>query len=263
MGGLIQTKGTQRLARLFNDRFDKGSIATARGVNSSSPLSLAAAFRDSTRDLLTISDAFIAQFAGAGWPADGDDFLYPSATMKASAPTAANNVLNFTLPAGVAAIPAASSIAKGSAVFSLDNRNTIPRGTVVNTVSAVGAGGTFSVTLVDRTSAANPVPVTVPVGETICFTQGKHEQLVRRWRWYLRYDLKPDHHAAIRRAISTALDDQQFLKVTFQAVEDTAQKALTIVETQLNKKFEFDDTYFMHIILMTQQTTAPDPLDPQ
>jgi hypothetical protein len=262
MGSLIQTKGTQRLARLFNDRFDKGSIPTARGVSNSSPLSLAAAFRDTTQDLLTISDAFIAQFAGAGWPADGDDFLYPSATLKAFAPTSATNVLNFALP-GVAAIPATSSIAKGSAVVSLDNRNTIPRETIVNTVSAVGAGGTFSVTLVDRTPAANPVPVTVPVGERICFTQGKHEQLVRRWRWYLKYDLKPDHHAAIRRAISTALDDQQFIKVTFQTVEDIAQKALTIVETQLNKKFEFDDTYLMHIILMTQQTTAPDPLDPQ
>jgi hypothetical protein len=29
MGGLIQTKGTQRLARLFNNRFDAGGPLTA------------------------------------------------------------------------------------------------------------------------------------------------------------------------------------------------------------------------------------------
>jgi hypothetical protein len=36
MGSLIQTKGTQRLARLFNNRFDKGSIGQTRQVKNSS-----------------------------------------------------------------------------------------------------------------------------------------------------------------------------------------------------------------------------------
>ena len=36
MGALIQTKGTQRLARLFNNRFDKGSIDQTRNVQTSS-----------------------------------------------------------------------------------------------------------------------------------------------------------------------------------------------------------------------------------
>src|SRR5262249_16124362 len=109
------------------------------------------------------------------------------------------------------------------------------------------------------------VSVTISAGppvERICFTQGRHEQLVRRWRWYLKYDLQPENHVAIRRAISNALNDSNFKKITFQAIEDT-QRVLVNVETQLDSNFEFDDRFFMHIILMTHQTTSPDPIDQQ
>jgi len=262
MGGLIQTKGTQRLAKLFNNRFDDSAngISAARMVGP-----LRAAFNDSSLSLLTISDRFIAQNAIAGsWPPNGNDYLYPSATMTTTNPTggAASNILNFKLPAGIATIP--NAIAPGSAVCSLDARKTIPRGTKVGAVSAVtgGAGGTFNVTLVDKNSA--PANVTVTNLERISFAKGKHEQLVRRWRWYLKHDLAPANHTSIRSAISLALEDTDFnfTKISFQTIEDT-QKVLVATEQNLDNTDEPDDTYRMSIVLVTLATTAPDPLDPQ
>src|SRR5258707_9571519 len=102
MGALIQTKGTQRLARHFNDRFDTGSIDPTRGVGNMAngvARTLRNAFADGSLDLLAISDMFIAQNAGAGWPTDGNDFLYPSATMIPTNTGVNTSTLQFRLPA--------------------------------------------------------------------------------------------------------------------------------------------------------------------
>ena len=105
MGALIQTKGTQWLARFFNQRFDAGSIATTRAVQNliggtatSLKVAFAAAF-DST-PLLTISDAFIAQYASANptWYNNGRDALYPSTTLIAQA--VAGSQITFNNPPG-------------------------------------------------------------------------------------------------------------------------------------------------------------------
>ena len=263
MGALIQTKGTQRLAKLFNDRFDAGSMPSTRGVAgtfSGSPINLRDSFRNVSLDLLAISDLFIAQNAvAASWTPDGNDFLYPSATLRATNATGSTNTLSFALPSGFANIPAGSYVTVGSAVSSLDARKTIPKGTVAGAPTAP-VGGVFNVPLLDKNGA--PVNVSITNQERICFNKGKHEQLVRRWRWYLRNDLLPENHAAMRRAISNALDDPAFRRITFQTIEDK-QRVVAIAETQLDGNLEFDDVYHMRIILMTQQTTAPDPLDPQ
>src|SRR6516164_8441550 len=151
MGSLIQTKGTQRLAKLFNNCFDDSAtgIGLARTLTSSSGL-LPDAFAASVT-LDTISDNFIAQHAVAGsWAADLNDILYPSATLTASAATAGTNVLNFTLPVGFAIpLSANCAIAPRSTVCNLAPKNTIPAGTFVGAVTA-GAGRNFTVTLVDR-----------------------------------------------------------------------------------------------------------------
>ena len=100
MGGLIQTKGTQRLAKLFNGCFDDSvtGITLARTLTSSTGL-LTDAFAAANVNLDFISDNFIAQHASAGsWIADLNDVLYPSATLTASLATVGANVLNFTLP---------------------------------------------------------------------------------------------------------------------------------------------------------------------
>jgi hypothetical protein len=257
MGALIQTKGTQRLAKLLNNRFDDSGtgIDFARTVKSSSG-SLLDAFANAQLDLLTVSDMFIAQNAVSGsWTTDLNDFLYPSATLKAASAVTANNVLTFTLPTGITALGAGCVIAKDAKVCSLAARKSIPKGTTVSLAPTL-SGSTLTVTLSGN--------VTVAKDEMISFAKGNHERLVRRWRWYLKYDLSPANHAAIKRAISAALSDNDFdfKKITFQTVEDM-QDVLVTTQKRLNNNDEFDDAYLMHVLLKTQATSAPDPLDPQ
>jgi hypothetical protein len=261
MGALIQTKGTQRLAKLLNNRFDDtGGMTLARKV-ASSVSSLSDAFANAAFNLWEISDKFIAQNAvTATWPADGNDFLYPGATMTTTNPSGApaTNVVNFTFAAGfTAGMPAA--IAQGVPVSSLDTRK-IPKGTFVGAAPVIN-GRNFSVTLVDKSN--NPVNVSLTNGEKINFAKNKHAQLVRRWRWYLQHDLKPENHVAIRNAISDALSDTSFTKIIFQTVEDTQRVLVTPLSKFNPNSEELDDDMHMHILLLTQSTTAPDRLDPQ
>ena len=223
-------------------------------------------FKKGANSLWEISDAFIAQNATttATWPDGGNDVLYPSATMKVDAlvfipgtgpvpvPVLVPNKLQFKLPLGVVDIP--TYIDEKAKVSCLNKRKKIPRGTTVTAKSIVDADGTFTITFSG--------PVSAQKGDLVSFAKGKHEQLVRRWRWYLKSDLLAENSSAIRQAISSALDDDDFKKITFQAIEDT-QKVHTRIETLLGNDLEFGDDYILHLVLMTQQTTAPDPLDPQ
>jgi hypothetical protein len=266
MGGLINTKGTQRLAEWFNKTFDDSAtgLSFARTVSNGTD-TLPGAFKKAGNSLLDISDAFIAQqqHAGSTWPAGGNDVLYPSATMQiTSVVTTTPPVLRFTLPAGISTRPtfivAPSGATPGSAVSCTikTGRKKMLRGTTVTAVTApTGAPATFDVTVSNPTSAAP--------GDFVTFALGSHQMLVRRWRWYLKNDLRAENDTAIQDAISSALSDGDFKKITFQAIEDTQQKVITSTETRLGTDFEFDDAYHLHIVLMTQQTTAPDPLDPQ
>jgi hypothetical protein len=261
MGGLIQTKGTQRLLNLFNNLFDKNTLGTMRTgpATNSKGLSVLSAFPDSSNDLLGISDAFIAQYATAPatWPSDkpATDLFYPSATMVLSSAVNNATTLTFNTAATLTTIPA--YIAQNASVTSLDSRAGIPRGTIVsnNPSAPAAAGGSFTVTVSNK--------VTLRQGERITFNSQKHPQLVRRWRWYLNYDLLDQNHSEIRRAISRALSDATFTSVKFHTIEDT-QRVVTTVQQQLDVNNEFDDTSFhMHILLMTQRTTSTDDLDPQ
>jgi len=100
------------------------------------------------------------------------------------------------------------------------------------------------------------------VGDQVSFAQGKHERLVRRWRWYLEKDLRPENNDAIRQAISAALDNDDYKKVCFQTVEDT-QRVIATPQSALDNSDELSDDMEMHILLLTQSTTSPDKLDPQ
>lgn len=260
LGALIQTKGTQRLARLFNNRFDDSGtgMSFARAVGSSGG-ALPAAFANKNNDLFAISEMFIAQNAVlATWTADLNDFLYPSATLKAANAVNNNNVLTFSLPAGFAAqgLGAQCVIAQNAAVCSLEPGKRIAKGITVSQAPAINvAANTLTVTL-----SAN---VTVAQNDMISFAKGRHEQLVRRWRWYLQNDLKQENSAAIRTAISNALADPSFTKILFHTVEDT-QKVIVTPRSKLTANTdELDAEQHMEILLLTQSTTAPDRLDPQ
>jgi hypothetical protein len=267
MGGLIQTKGTQRLAKLFNNRFDAGGPLTAAlNVKSSGNtlhpgnVLLPAAFAQASLDLLAISDLFIAQNALSGWPNDWNDFLYPSATMAATNTSNATATLQFTVAPG-APLAAGSPesvpnfIAQGAAVSNLTAAGKIPHGTTVSSVVVnVPPSPNFSVNL--------SAPVKVNAGDLISFAKGKHEQLVRRWRWYLGNDLLPENHTGIRSAISNALNDPTYIKITFQTVEDKQHVVVTPF-SKVDNSDEFGVDMIMQILLLTQSTTAPDRLDPQ
>lgn len=263
MGGLINTKGTQRLANLFNSRFSDlnsaGKWISTGAVPKTFGGTLSDAFDKNAFDLLKISDSFIAQNATAGanlWPVDGNDILYPGATMTTTA--ASNNTsLSFNLPAGISALPVGSMITSGASVISLDKRGSIKKDTTVaQAVVTVGNPNTLAVTLSQNAN-------NVSNGERISFITGTHQRLVRRWRWYLSHDLKSENDSAIKNAISSALDDSDFQSITFQAIEDT-QRVVTRIEQQLDpSNVAFINKFILHLVLMTQQTTAPDLLDPQ
>lgn len=267
MGGLINTKGTQRLANLFNSRFSNlnaaGKWKSTGIVPKTFAGTLSDAFDKNGFDLLKISDSFIAQNASATanlWPPDGNDILYPGATMITTAVSSSTS-LSFNLPAGINALSGGSMIANGASVISLDQRGSIPKDTIVAAAPVItaGTGGNPSTLTVTLSQNAN----NIKIGERICFITGAHQRLVRRWRWYLSHDLKPENDSVIQNAISTALDDSDFQSITFQAIEDT-QRVVTSIEQQLDlNNIAFINSFILHIVLLTEPTTAPDPLDPQ
>ncbi len=141
MGSLIQTKGTQRLANLFNSRFSNlntaGKWTSTNAVPKTFTGTLSDAFDKDALDLLKISDSFIAQNASAGanlWPADGNDILYPSATMTTTAASSSTTLL-FNLPCGINALSSGSMIKNGASVISLDKRGSIQKDTTVTSAS--------------------------------------------------------------------------------------------------------------------------------
>src|SRR5882672_4271260 len=175
MGGLIQTKGTQRLARLFNNRFDTVSIVQTRLVKNSSGTLLQGAFA-TLPNLLTISDTFIAQNAGTPWVPNVRDALYPAATLVAV--TVAAKSITFKDPA--AGWP--TLIANNISAADLDHTGGVPKGAIVTNVArGHPAAGQTTVTF--------SMAVTAQVGDRISFCPLKHQNLVRRWRYYLGNDL--------------------------------------------------------------------------
>jgi hypothetical protein len=267
MGGLINTKGTQRLANLFNSRFSNlnaaGKWTSTNAVPKTFTGTLSDAFDKDGLDLLKISDSFIAQNASSAtgkWPTDGNDILYPGATMTTTTTASATTSLSFNLPSGFSTLPSLSMIKNGASVISLDKRSSIQNDTTVTQAPVVTpgtGGGPATVTVILSQS------VNVSSGDRICFITGTHQRLVRRWRWYLSHDLKPENDSAIKNAISSAFDDSDFQAITFQAIEDT-QSVLTTNEQLLDSTtFEFINQFVLHITLLTQRTTAPDKLDPQ
>jgi len=265
MGALIQTKGTQRLANLFNTQFSV--LSTARGWNNSitaggvtTKVNICDAFNSGK--LLAISDAFIAQNAdptAGSWPTDMNDLLYPSATLTVTSITNAANssTLTFNIPGNLpGAIVAPAGALPGSAVSCIGKGKAkrIPKKTTVTSVAPPAAG-------VLTVVVSQPCPK-LAVGDSVCFAKGKYERLVRRWQWYLQNDLTSDNNDAIRQAINSALDDDSYTSIQFQTVEDTQQVVVTPLST-LDGNFELSDNMQMNILLMTQSTTAPDKLDPQ
>ncbi len=264
MGALIQTKGTQRLANFFNkQRFDANSIVRTRnlqnniaGINTLLRDAFASAL-DKT-PILTISDAFIAQNAGPTWFANGRDALYPATTLVAQAVPAPNQItFNNPAPGWPNSIPL--NVASPTITAQNLERPTIQRGTTVTMVTPAGAQTTVTF--------SNNVNAAVAAGERVSFTNVNHQNLVRRWRYFLQFDLAPFNHSRIQSAVLAALFDPSVASMNFQTIEDIAQGVL--VNTEYPTSGDPDDSSlvtankYIAVALVTPRTTAPDPLDPQ
>jgi hypothetical protein len=256
MGGLIQTKGTQRLSHLFNNRFDTGSIGQTRAVVNASGTSLKGAFA-SLPDLRSISDNFIAQYASNNWVPNVRDVLYPAATLIAVtvAPGAAAGTTYVTFNDPNPGWP--PLIANGISAADLDHPVGVPKGaTVTAVVHGNPAAGQTRVTF-------NAV-VTAQVGDRISFCPVKHQNLVKRWRYYLGNELVASNHTAIQSAALTALTDLSVTLVGFQAIESSTQTVFveTIFATTNADDDNLDPTHkSLFVALMTARTNAPDPVD--
>jgi hypothetical protein len=241
MGSLIETKGTQRLARLFNsERFDSTNIVTMRGI-----VGLTTAFGSNSdqRSLLSISDQFRNKWTG------GADALYPSATVTTVQAVIAANRLTFTqrLP---------TFVQNGMSIHN-ETQPGIPRHTTISNLQNT-AGGPWTV---DTNN-----PVTASAGDTIVFSYAPHPNLIKRWRYYLQNELDPANHSLIQNAIFTALNDPSYTHIRFTVLEDATQRVIS--QRAYNTNNPTDDNIdpqhqHMHIILLTKATNAPDPLDPQ
>ncbi len=267
MGGLIQTKGTQRLANFLNkQRFDAGSIGRTRTLENNI-VGVRVRLRDAfalaldNTPLLTISDAFIAQNAGSTWYANGRDALYPATTLIAQA-TPNPNQITFSNPAP--GWPNSIPLGVASPTITAANLEhgkgpAIQRGITVAAVTAI-AGNQTTVTF------SNSVAGCV-AGDRISFSNVNHKNLVRRWRHYLAFDLTPANHSRIQSAVLSALFDTSVSYVTFQTIEDVAQTVL--VNTEYPTTGDPDDSNldtankYISVALITSRTSAPDPLDPQ
>jgi hypothetical protein len=271
MGGLIQTKGTQRLANFLNrQRFDANSILRTRAVQNSAGTLLRDAFASALDQtpLLTISDAFIAQYATAHpatWYNNGRDALYPSTTTLIATAVAGGNQITFNNPVGgwPASIPVGVASPTITATDLADGKGgAIPVGTTVTGVAA--AGGQTVVTL------SNPVPNTI-VNDRISFANINHRNLVRRWRYYLSLELTATNQSLIQSAIISGLFDTSVTAMVFQAIEDRNQNVLVGIEYQTTNATAGDTedsnlvfgTKYISVALITPRTKAPDPLDPQ
>src|SRR5262249_6169164 len=142
--------------------------------------------------------AFIAQYASANWVPNGRDVLYPAVTLVAQAVPAAGNQITFSNPN-----PGwPPTIVLGVSAANLDRPPGIgiPKGATVTAIAlATPAAGQTTVTFSS--------PVTVQVNDRISFCLKKHQNLVRRWRYFLAHDLQPSNHSLIQSAVLSALTD--------------------------------------------------------
>ena len=215
--------------------------------------------------MLTVSDAFIAQYATANptWYNNGRDALYPSTTLIAQAVAGSQITFNNppggwpnSIPIGVASPNiTAADLEPGKGLA-------IPKGATVTAVTP--AGNQTVVTFL------NPVP-NVAINERISFTNIKHQNLVRRWRYYLSTELTPTNQSLIQSAVISGLFDTSVTAIVFQAIEDIKQKVLVSIEYQTTNATAGDTedsnlvfgTKYISVTLITPRTKAPDPLDNQ
>ena len=113
---------------------------------------------------------------------------------------------------------------------------------------------------VPATNAA--LPSTVPPANA------NHQNLLKRWAFYLQTELTTQNHNRITSAIYSALSDKSCTHIEFDCVEGDFQLALSAFELKTpagdaNDTSTDPNSKYMKIVLMTGPTQAPDPQDSQ
>jgi hypothetical protein len=244
MGMLILTKGTQFFATFLNGRFNSTNLPTLRTMGSvvtdfqGSQLPSSLGFTS----LLTICENH-----WGGW-ADGGDVFYPTATVTTV--QAANNTTTLTFSG---ALPTWVTTANPTAaLWDQTTPAAIPTGTTILTVNS-----STNITL------SNPV-THVGANDTIVFSDPRHPNLIKRWKYYLRSELSSTSHAKIQNAIAQALLTTSYTSVNFQTIEDTAQKVVVSTEFGLRGNGNIDqNNKILNIVLLTPATQSSVPIDSQ
>jgi hypothetical protein len=107
----------------------------------------------------------------------------------------------------------------------------------------------------------------------------KHPNLLRRWRFFLEYDLStdsPDNHELLRSALwqglaGTNFNNDSYSAIQFDCVEGTSQTILVSDEFLLTKNDNPNDNDaildkanpVLRMVLVTGPTSAPGPRDDQ
>jgi hypothetical protein len=95
-------------------------------------------------------------------------------------------------------------------------------------------------------------------------THAHHQNLLARWKHFLRKELDPNWHTAIRDALYNALTAGDYNKVVFDTVIADAQYVMVADEYDLSASGDNRaGTKYMKIVLVTPATQAPDPIDDQ
>jgi hypothetical protein len=175
---------------------------------------------------------------------------FPVVTLATTA-ASTNQTLTF------AAVP--STVTTGMGVVDFTTPGAIPTNTTVTNKSAT------TVTI------SNPATA-VGNGDVIAFLRGgNHQNLQRRWKYYLKNELRPSSDAEIRAALQEALEDTNITRVQFDVIEGTKQIVHTAVEYNFDANLGVLSTTNKHIriVLETPPTSAssalpiPLPLDDQ
>jgi hypothetical protein len=179
---------------------------------------------------------------------------YPYAAAQSTATGAGLNTLNL------AAVP--TGVAVGMGVVDYTASGAIQLGTVV----AAPITGT-------AVNLSNPTAQAIPANHSIGFIAiaPTHANLQRRWKYFLKNELKSSCDRQIREAILEAILNTDITRVTFDAIEGTDQFVHTAIENDVTDTVGFKSLGkpYMKIVLETPPTKAnlasldPIPLDPQ
>jgi predicted ATPase len=177
---------------------------------------------------------------------------FPVVSLQATGQSASGTLTFNTVPTAL--------IQQGMGVVDYTTSGNIPINTVVNAVTST------TVTLSLPAGSATNVQNNDWIG---FLATGNHQNLMRRWKYFLKNDLQSKCDAEIRAALLKSVLDSSVQYVLFDSIEGTSQVVHTALEYGAAANFATLGAQYMNIVLETPPTkagsdlVAPIPLDDQ